>query len=70
MTNIVASIEDIKKEIKIDSQGRGYASIRGTARLAGVDESTLREHFSSAGFSTSNLCKTLINHGFDPAGVF
>lgn len=66
MNSIVASIEDIKKELKIDSQGRGYASIRGTARLSGVSHQNLSNRFTSGNFIDSKLGKILTEHGFNP----
>ncbi|MEM7771608.1 MAG: P63C domain-containing protein [Cyanobacteria bacterium P01_A01_bin.37] len=67
-TEIERTIEQIENEIRVDIHGKGSASIRGVARLCGVDESTLRAHFESAGKKPSKLAKTLISHGFKPAG--
>lgn len=69
--NIDAIFEQIEEELRYDKvSGKGYASIRATARLANVDPKTLRDHFQSAGGENpSKLAKILIGQGFKP-GVF
>lgn len=70
MTQIELSrvLEQIGSEIEIDSQGRGKASIRATARLAGVDDESIRKALVSAAEQKPvKLAETLINYGFDPA---
>jgi hypothetical protein len=39
---ITQVIEQIQEEIEVDELGRGKASVRATARLAGVDEKAIR----------------------------
>ncbi|NEZ61990.1 hypothetical protein D0962_04240 [Leptolyngbyaceae cyanobacterium CCMR0082] len=63
----------IADEITIREDGVAIVSVRGAARLAGVHESTLREHFSSAcpsaGLSLSRLAEMITNKGFEGAGI-
>lgn len=54
----------IKEEIEIDANGKGKASIRATARLAGVDDKSLRVAFESAEQNPSTLATKLIEQGF------
>jgi hypothetical protein len=62
-------IEQIKQEITVDADGQGRASIRATARLADVQDSSLRRALSSAALSPSVLAKSLIEQGFTPAAL-
>lgn len=57
-------LEQIKEEIKIDANGKGKASIRATARLAGVDDKSLRVAFESAEQNPSTLAAKLVEKGF------
>ncbi len=60
-------INQVQQEIEIDNFGKGKASIRATARLAGVDDKSLRAAFTSAEQSPSPLATKLMEHGFDAA---
>jgi hypothetical protein len=60
-------VNQIRQEIDVDIQGRGKASIRATARLAGIDDKSLRAAFTSAEQSPSPLATKLIEYGFDAA---
>ncbi|MEA5574515.1 hypothetical protein [Calothrix sp. UHCC 0171] len=60
-------INQVQQEIEIDNFGKGKASIRATARLAGVDDKSLRAAFTSAEQSPSPLAIKLMEHGFDAA---
>ncbi|WP_375507101.1 hypothetical protein [uncultured Nostoc sp.] len=60
-------IEQIKQEITVDSNGQGKASIRATARLADVQDSSLRRALLSAALQPSALAQSLIEQGFSPA---
>ncbi|MBW4505171.1 MAG: hypothetical protein KME64_01430 [Scytonematopsis contorta HA4267-MV1] len=60
-------IEQIQSEIEVDFQGKGKASIRATARLAGVDDKSLRLAFESAELTPSTLAQKLLAQGFDAA---
>ena len=66
----ITIFENIQKELRIDAAtGVGYCSIRGAATIAGVDESTLREHFKSAGLEPSKMAESLVEKGFEGAGL-
>jgi hypothetical protein len=65
MTSLANIIESIKSEIKVDSQGRGFASIRATARLAGVQPSSLVRAFDSVALEPSKLSAMLAERGFE-----
>ncbi|MGD1872960.1 MAG: hypothetical protein ACFB02_07890 [Mastigocoleus sp.] len=60
-------LQQIEQEIEIDAQGRGKASIRATARLAGVTDMALRKAFNGANLEPSELAKKLIEQGFSAA---
>lgn len=62
-------IEQIKQEITVDSNGQGKASIRATARLADVQDSSLRRALLSAALQPSALAQSLIQQGFSPAAL-
>ncbi|MEO0935424.1 MAG: hypothetical protein AAFY21_17305 [Cyanobacteria bacterium J06641_2] len=62
-------LQQIEQEIEIDAQGRGKASIRATARLAGVSDMALRKAFNSANLEPNELAKKLIDQGFDAANL-
>ncbi|WP_414546552.1 hypothetical protein [Nostoc sp. CCY0012] len=66
---IAQIIGQIKEEIQIDSNGQGKASIRATARLADVQDSSLRRALLSAALEPSALAKSLIQQGFTPAAM-
>jgi hypothetical protein len=57
--------ESIKSEIKVNSEGKGFITIRGAARLAGVKHTTLLQHFSSGREKASKLSAFLTHYGFD-----
>ncbi|MCL6753356.1 hypothetical protein KBT16_21235 [Nostoc sp. CCCryo 231-06] len=62
---IVEIIEQIKQEIEVDADGHGKASIRATARLAGVSDMAIIKALESANLEPSKLSKILMEHGFD-----
>ena len=64
---LTSVLEQIGAEIEVDAQGKGKASIRATARLAGVSDMALRKAFKSANSEPSELAKKLIKQGFDAA---
>ena len=66
---IAQIIEQIKQEITVDSNGYGKASIRATARLADVQDSSLRRALLSAALEPSALAKSLMQQGFSPAAL-
>jgi hypothetical protein len=64
---IAEIIEQISQEIEVDSNGHGKASVRATARLAGVDEKAIRSSLDGAELKPSKLAIILIEHGFQAA---
>lgn len=52
--------QQIAREIKINADGKASASIRGTARLAGVSHSTLNEAFATGRKTPSKLLLFII----------
>lgn len=63
-------VERIKSEIEVDAQGRGKASIRATARLAGVDDESVRKVlFRAADLKPPKLAEILMNQGFKTADL-
>ncbi len=58
-------IQQIFDELRVDSEGKGTATIRATARILGIDEKSLRKTFKSANFSPSKLAQSLAKEGFD-----
>lgn len=71
MSKIEKSTEDfekeIAKEIKVDSEGKGVASIRATARLVGIAYSTLSYALDISGQKKpSKLAQMLMGNGFNP----
>ncbi|MEM9804656.1 MAG: hypothetical protein AAF959_05205 [Cyanobacteria bacterium P01_D01_bin.56] len=59
----------IEDEITIREDGVAVVSIRGVARLAGVNEKSLRKHFSGADFSANKLTGKLAAKGFSGADL-
>ena len=69
-TNIVRLPEEIKQELQVDTNGQITVSVRGAARLADVDESSLRYALNiPAGTNLSQLSKFLTEQGFEGAGI-
>ena len=67
---IVEIIEQIKQEIEVDGNGQAKASVRATARLAGVDDESIRKALkSSADLAPSKLAKELMLQGFQTADL-
>ena len=65
MSQIDQVAQQIHSEFRLDFDGKAFISIRGTARLAGVDESSIRTALHSAGEKLSRLTAFLIESGFD-----
>ena len=63
MTELITLSEDLKNEIKVDSEGKGYVSIRGASRLFGVNHSTFVKQFAG-GPDTSSMSEKLTAEGF------
>ncbi|QFS51423.1 hypothetical protein [Nostoc sphaeroides] len=67
---IAEIIEQISQEIEVDANGQAKASVRATARLAGVDDESIRKALkSSADLTPSKLAKELILQGFEAADL-
>nr|WP_322666585.1 hypothetical protein [Dendronalium sp. ChiSLP03b]MDZ8209191.1 hypothetical protein [Dendronalium sp. ChiSLP03b] len=60
-------IEQIREEIEVDASGKAKASVRATARLAGVDEKAIRHTLENAEQKPSKLAVMLMQHGFQSA---
>ncbi|QLE53588.1 hypothetical protein FD724_37635 (plasmid) [Nostoc sp. C057] len=58
---IAQIIDQIKQEITVDSNGQGKASLRATARLAGVDAAGLFRSLKTAGQTHLKYKNPLIN---------
>lgn len=67
MSELATLSEDLKNEIKIDNDGKGFVSIRGTSRLLGMVHSTLVENFGVR-LETSKLAQKLTEQGFEVVG--
>ncbi|WP_341532039.1 hypothetical protein WKK05_40830 (plasmid) [Nostoc sp. UHCC 0302] len=64
---IAQIIQQIREEIEVDANGHAKASVRATARLAGVDEKAIRSSLDSAELKPSKLATNLMEHGFQGA---
>lgn len=61
-------IEQIKSEIKVNSDGLGFVSIRGAARLCGIDSTGLGKNLKTgADQNPSKLAEHLISKSFKGA---
>lgn len=63
----IESIEaELQKEVRCDEQGKGFYSIRGAARVAGIDASNLSKSLKTGvAVSPSKLPTFLIGKGFE-----
>ncbi|MHC5853495.1 hypothetical protein [uncultured Nostoc sp.] len=67
---ITEIIKQISQEIEVDANGQAKASVRATARLAGVDDESIRKALkSSADLAPSKLAKELMLQGFSAADL-
>ncbi|MBD2439818.1 hypothetical protein [Nostoc sp. FACHB-110] len=62
---IAQIIEQIKQEIEVDASGNAKASIRATARLAGVDHTAIINHLQSGELKPTKLAQMLMEQGFN-----
>ncbi|MBW4526835.1 MAG: hypothetical protein KME18_16880 [Phormidium tanganyikae FI6-MK23] len=76
MAGFLYSIEEtqpstsIASELSVQSDGVGRSTIRGAARICGVDEKAISYSLKSAGEETpSKLAQMLVNQGFDGGEV-
>ncbi|YAF99003.1 MAG: hypothetical protein AB3A66_28825 (plasmid) [Nodularia sp. CChRGM 3473] len=66
---ITQVIEQIKEEIEVDEFGRGKASMKATARLAGVSDRAILKVLGSADLKPSKLAQKLMDKGFQRADL-
>ena len=66
MPNLDLKIEEIKNEMKLDSNGIITFTIRGVSRLSGLNETTLS---FTDGKINQRIAKILIEHGFELTGL-
>ncbi len=66
---IAQIIEQIKQEITVDASGQGKASMKATARLAGVSDKAIAKALESANLEPSKLAVMLMEQGFDAANL-
>jgi hypothetical protein len=66
---ITQILEQIREEIEVDASGKGKASIKATARLAGVSDKAIGKALESANLEPSKLAQILMEHGFDAANL-
>lgn len=68
-SDLQKAIDDIRSEITVDEKGRGFASIRATARLCGVDDKGLGKNLGSAEEKPTQMARFLMSRGFDGADL-
>ena len=66
---IVEIIEQIKQEIEVDANGQAKASLRATARLAGVSAVAILKTLDSVNLEPSKLAQTLMESGFEAVNL-
>ncbi|MEH2062175.1 MAG: hypothetical protein V7K50_07830 [Nostoc sp.] len=66
---IVEIIEQIKQKIEVDANGQAKASLRATARLAGVSDKAIGKVLESANLEPSKLAQMLMQQSFDAANL-
>ena len=61
----ITIFENIQSELRVDPvTGIGYCSIRGAARIAGVDQNGLARNFRGEDLEPSKLAESLMDKGF------
>ena len=60
----LTTIDNIRQELRVDSKGVGYVSIRGAARICGVDDESIRKSITAADFLRTKLGRKLAQYGF------
>jgi hypothetical protein len=63
MSSLEYISQQIEQEIRVDESGKGFATIAGVAKLAGVSRQALSK---AVNVSDSKLAETLTASGFDP----
>lgn len=70
MAQIEQVVQSIEKEFRFNENGQAFVSIRGAARLAGVDPTGIRKSFLSAGDENPRpLAEFLVAQGFYPGDL-
>jgi hypothetical protein len=69
MTDLNLVVKQIESELKFNETGIATVTIRGAARLADVEHSSLIRAFEGGAKKASKLAESLIQSGFNP-GVF
>lgn len=64
--SIESVISKIKKEVRVDDNGRGFASLRATARLAGISHTRI---IRGGAYTGNSVGKMLAAHGIDPGAL-
>lgn len=70
MTELQEAIQEIRysefqAEIKVRDDGVGFASIRAVARLCGISNVSLANHFKGVSLNPSKLAQSLMSNGFE-----
>ncbi|MEH1855028.1 MAG: hypothetical protein V7L11_25925 [Nostoc sp.] len=66
---IAEIIEQIKQEIEVDAHGQAKASLRATARLAGVSAVAILKTLDSVNLEPSKLAQMLMKSGFEAVNL-
>ncbi|RCJ32651.1 hypothetical protein A6769_27700 [Nostoc punctiforme NIES-2108] len=66
---IAEIIEQIKQEIEVDANGQAKASLRATARLAGVSAVAILKTLDSVNLEPSKLAQMLMDSGFEAVNL-
>lgn len=66
---IAQIIEQIKQEIEVDASGKAKASLRATARLAGVSATAILKTLDSVNQEPSKLAQMLLESGFEAVNL-
>ncbi|AVH64066.1 hypothetical protein [Nostoc sp. 'Peltigera membranacea cyanobiont' N6] len=66
---IAEIIEQIKQEIEVDTNGQAKASLRATARLAGVSAVAILKTLDSVNLEPSKLAQILMESGFEAVNL-
>jgi hypothetical protein len=69
MSQIEQVVKQIQSEFRLDAEGKALVSIRGAARLASVDESSIRSSLHSAGQKPSKMAEFLMRQALKGADL-
>jgi hypothetical protein len=65
MSSLAQVIESVKSEIKVNSDGKGFVSIRGLARLVDTTQSHISEYISGVHEAPKKMLERLNSVGFE-----